>query len=107
MDPSSVQIFVDGLQMRHNNSIDPILQTMNETRLENGKTHLHVDMDQFFDMGEDPIDVNGNISHMMQLRAHKIKLSTADLSAIAKADAIALPVVTVWMNRARMITEMA
>ena len=107
MNPESIQIFVGDLQMRHNNSIDPILQTMNETRLDNGSTHLHVDMDKLFDMGKDPIDVDGNISHMMQLRAHKIQLSTADLSAIAKADAIALPVVTVWMNRARMITEMA
>ncbi len=107
MDPESIQIFVGTLQMRHDFSIDPILQTMNETRRDNGSAYLHVDMDKLFDMGKDPIDVDGNISHMMQLRAHKIKLTTADISAIAKADAIALPTVGVWINRARMITEMA
>ena len=102
MDPPSFNRFEGVLQDRQNKSVDKVLEMFNVSKLDNGTTRMSFDPAWVCEDDAPVLDVGECITHMMALRKYQVPLTDKDTSAIAAADAVAIPIVTEWMNRARI-----
>ena len=110
LDPSSMKAFSDVLQDRQNKSIDKVLRMFDRSVREellqifdNGSTQYTINAGEVLGVNRLDLGVRDCVDRMMALRRFEVPLTDTDIAAIAAADAIALPIVTEWMNRARVL----
>ena len=74
--------------------------------MDNGSTQFNINAGEVLGLNRLDLGVRDCVDRMMALRRYEVPLTDTDIAAIAAADAIALPVVTEWMNRARITGAM-
>ena len=106
MDPPSFTRFLEVLQRRQDLSIDKVMEMFHVSTNEDGLTHMSLNPLVFVNseggVEEHDLDVQECVTRMMALRKYDVPLTDKDIAAIAAADAVAIPIVTEWMNRARL-----
>jgi hypothetical protein len=101
LDPESMNEFEFVLQDRQNKSIDKVLKMFDMAPMENDNTNMRINVEEFLGLDKQVLDVRECISRMMTLRRYELPLTDKDIAAIAAADVVMIPIVTMWMNRAK------